>query len=341
MPPYLALDLRPGGERSRNAWLACKLASLWLALTVGAASSGGADAQAQTKIRLGKAQAQNFAFLAADIGLAAGIFKKHGIDLEIANFGGDARLVQAITANAIDFALGGGPTIAFEVKGAPMLAVAAMADRPRTIMMVVAKDGPVKTEDDLKGRTVSVSTTGSLTYWLAQELSRSHGWGADGIKIAPLGTTTAQAAALKTRQVDGVVTETSTVLRLVEEGTGRILVRFGERIPEFHVHVVFARKAVIERNPDAVRRFLAAWLESVQYMRDHRDETIAIAMRVAEVSKSVATANYEELMPVFDPTGRFDARALDVLARSFVEMGSLAEKPDMSKLYTEAFLPKK
>jgi NitT/TauT family transport system substrate-binding protein len=207
-------------------------------------------------------------------------------------------------------------------------------------MLVVAKDGPIKREEDLKGRTVSVSTTGSLTYWLAQELSRSHGWGADGIKIAPLGTTTAQAAALKTRQVDGVVTETSTVLRLVEEGAGRILVRFGERIPEFHVHVVFASKPVIEHNPDALRNFVKALLESVQYMRDHKEETIAAAMRVAEVSKSVATANYEELMPVFNPTGRFDARALDVLARSFVEMGSLAEKPDMSKLYTEAFLPK-
>jgi hypothetical protein len=62
-------------------------------------------------------------------------------------------------------------------------------------------------------------------------------------------------------------------------------------------------------------------------------------MRVAEVSKSIATANYDELMPVFNPTGRFNARALDVLARSFVEMGSLTEKPDMAKLYTEAFLP--
>jgi NitT/TauT family transport system substrate-binding protein len=296
-------------------------------------------AQAQVAIRVGKAQAQQFAFLPADVGVAAGIFKKHGIDLEIANFGGDARLVQAITANAIDFALGGGPTIAFEVKGAPMLAVAAMADRPRTIMMVVAKDGPVKTEDDLKGRTVSVSTTGSLTYWLAQELSRSHGWGSDGIKVAPLGTTTAQAAALKTRQVDGVVTETSTVLRLVEEGTGRILVRFGDRVPDFHVHVIFARKGFVDGNPEAVRKFLAAWFESVQYMRDHRNETIDIAMRVADVSKSIATANYDELMSVFNKTGRFDAKALDVLARSFVEMGALPDKPDMSKLYSEAFLP--
>jgi NitT/TauT family transport system substrate-binding protein len=324
----------------RNMRPCGKLTLLWLAVTVGIASFSGADARAQTKIRLGKAQAQNFAFVAADVGLAAGIFKQHGIDLEIANFGGDARLVQAMSADAIDVAFGGGPTIAFEVKGAPMLAIAALANRPDTIMLVVAKDGPVKSEDDLKGRTVSVSTTGSLTYWLAQELSRSHGWGTDGIKIAPLGTTTAQAAALKTRQVDGVVTETSTVLRLVEEGAGRILVRFGERIPQFHVHVVFARKAVIERNPDALRNFVKAVLESVQYMRDHKEETIAAAMRVAAVSKSVATANYEELMPIFNPTGRFDAKALDVLARSFVEMGSLAEKPDMGKLYTEEFLPK-
>src|ERR1700674_1554059 len=297
-------------------------------------------AVAQTKLRLGKAQAQNFAFVVADVGVAAGIFKKHGIELEIANFGGDARLVQAMSADAIDIAFGGGPTIAFEVKGAPMLAIAALADRPRTIMLVVAKDGPVKTEDDLKGRTLSVSTTGSLTYWLAQELSRSHGWGSDGIKIAPLGTTTAQAAALKTRQVDGVVTETSTVLRLVEEGTGRILVRFGDRIPEFHVHVVFARKAVIDGNPDVLRKFLEALLESVQYMRDHKEDTIAIAMRVAEVSRTIAAANYDELMPIFNRTGRFDAKALDVLARSFVEMGVLTENPDMSKLYTEAFLPR-
>jgi len=306
----------------------------------GAPTAPAAQAQAPAELRLGKAQAQNFAFMPADVGLEAGIFKRNGIDLAIANFGGDARLVQAITAGAIDIALGGGPTLAFVVKGAPMLAIAALADRPSTIMLVVAKDGPVKTEDDLKGRTVSVSTTGSLTYWLAQELSRSRGWGSDGIKIAPLGTTTAQAAALKTRQVDGVVTETGTVLRLVEEGLGRILVRFGDRIPDFHSHVILARKGFLDSHPDAVRAFLRSWFESVAYMREHGEESIAIAMRVAGVSKSIATANYDELMPVFNPTGRFDSKALDVLARSFVDMGTLPTKPDMSRLYTEAFLPK-
>jgi len=301
----------------------------------------GQNAAAQVKLRVGKAQAQTFAFVPADVGVEAGIFKKHGLDVEISNFGGDAKLLQALSADAIDIAMGGGPTFAFIVKGAPMLAVGALADAPGTIMLVVAKDGPVKTEDDLKGRTVSVSTTGSLTYWLGQELSRSHGWGNDGIKIAPLGSTTAQAAALKTRQIDGVITETSTVFRLEEEGSGRILVRFGERIKDFHVHVIYASKALIDKNPEAVRAYLAAWYETVQHMRDHKDQTVDVAARVSEVSKAVATRNYDELMPIFNPTGRFNPKALDVLSRSFVESGALPARPDMSKLYTEQFLPKK
>ena len=51
-----------------------------------------------------------------------------------------------------------------------------------------------------------------------------------------------------------------------------------------------------------------------------------------------AVDQYFELM--FDSdTGRFDPKALAVLARSFVQMGQLPAEPDMSKLYTEKFLP--
>jgi ABC-type nitrate/sulfonate/bicarbonate transport system substrate-binding protein len=298
------------------------------------------SADADTRLRVGKAQAQQFAFVPVHVGVETGIFKRHGLDIEISNFGGDAKLLQALTADAIDIALGGGPTIAFVQKGTPMLGIAALADAPGTIMMVVLKDGPVKTEDDLKGRTVSVSTAGSLTYWLAKELSRSKGWGNDGIKIAPLGTPTAQIAALKTGQIDGVVTETSSILRLEQEGTGRILVRFRDRIKDFHVHAAFASRKAIDGNPEAIRAFLAGWFESVRWMKDHKEQTVEIAARMADVPKTVAAKNYDEIMPVFSLDGRFRPKALDVLAGSFVDMGLLPDKPDMSKLYTEQFLPK-
>ncbi len=51
-------------------------------------------------------------------------------------------------------------------------------------------------------------------------------------------------------------------------------------------------------------------------------------------------AIYDELMPMFTDDGHFDPKALAVLRRSFVEMKILPAEPDMSKLYTEAFLPK-
>src|SRR4029077_2296657 len=97
------------------------------------------------------------------------------------------------------------------VKGAPMKAVAALANAPNTIMLVVLKDGPIKTADDLKDKKVSLSTAGSLNYSLNMQLSRSKGWGTDGIKITPLGAAAAQIAALKTHQVDGVTTDSVTV----------------------------------------------------------------------------------------------------------------------------------
>ncbi len=45
-------------------------------------------------------------------------------------------------------------------------------------------------------------------------------------------------------------------------------------------------------------------------------------------------------MPVMSVDGRFKAKALDVLATSFVDTHALPAKPDMSKLLTDAFLPK-
>lgn len=294
---------------------------------------------AQTAIRLGKAQANQFAFVPADVGVNAGIFKKHGIELEISAFGGDAKLMQALTAGSIDIALGGGPAFATIVKGAPMKAVAAGADAPNTIMLVVLKDGPIKSVDDLKGRAVSVSTAGSLTYWLTQQLSRSQGWGDDGIKITPLGLSQAQIAALTTHQIDGVTTDSTTVDKFVETGAGRILVKFGDRIKDFHVHVIYASNALIASNPAALKAFLAAWLESIAYMRDHRQQTIEIAAKEMGVSATVAAAGYDDTMPILNPTGHFNPKALDVLATSFVETGALPSKPDMSKLLTEAFLP--
>lgn len=297
-------------------------------------------AQAQTKLRVGKAQPNQFAFVPTDIGVDAGIFKKRGLDLEISAFGGDARMMQALTAAGIDIALGGGPAIATIVKGTPMKAVAALADAPNTIMTVVMKDGPIKSIADLKDKPVSVSTAGSLTYWLTMQLSQSQGWGPNGIKITPLGAAQAQIAALKTNQIAGVTTDSVTVYKFVEEGGGRILVKYGDRVKDFHVHVIYASDKLIKENPKALRDFLAGWFETIAFMKNNKDQAIDLAAKRTEVSKAVATEGYNDTMPIFSTTGKFNLKALDVLGESFVELKLLPSKPDMSKLVTEEFLPK-
>ena len=60
-------------------------------------------------IRVGNAGRESFSFTPANIGKETGIFAKHGLDLDIAGFGGDAKLQQAMAADAVDIGLGSGP----------------------------------------------------------------------------------------------------------------------------------------------------------------------------------------------------------------------------------------
>ena len=81
-------------------------------------------------------------------------------------------------------------------------------------------------------------------------------------------------------------------------------------------------------------------METIRFMRDNKDKAIAIAAQKTGVSKAVATEGYNDTMPIFSTTGHFEPKALDVLATSFVDTKLLPDKPDMSKLLTEAYLPK-
>ena len=221
----------------------------------------GPSALAQTKVRVGQPQVGTFQFVPLQVGIEAGIFKKHKIDLEVISFGGGPRVQQALAADSIDIGIGSGPELAFVAKGAPEIGVAAMADAPYSVVLAVPKDSAIKSAEDLKGKTISISSNGSLTHWLGQELSRQMGWGSTGINLAPLGSTAAQMAALRTRQIDGMIVEANAGYKMEEDRSGRVLVQFGDRIKVFHIYVFYARKGFLEKNPEAVRAFLAAWFE--------------------------------------------------------------------------------
>ena len=117
--------------------------------------------------------------------------------------------------------------------------------------------------------------------------------------------------------------------------------RFGNVVTDFILHVIFATDKAIAQKPDALRSFMQGWFETIGYMRANKAKSVEIAKGVMGTDDATTAAIYDELMPMFSDTGTFDPKALAVLSRSFVEMKTLPAEPDMSKLYTEAFLPKK
>jgi NitT/TauT family transport system substrate-binding protein len=295
--------------------------------------------QAEETLRVGKAQAEPLDFMPPDIGLAKGFFKQHGVDIEIVTFAGAAKQQQALLAEAIDVGLGGGPELASVAKGSPELGVAAYAGRPDGLVLVVRKDGPVKAIADLKGRKVSVSSVGSLTAWMVQETSRQQGWGRDGIDLVYLGDIAGQIAALKTNQIDGMSSDIATALRLEDEGLGRIAVRYGQVVPDFINHVIYATDKLMTEHPDMLRGFLAGWFETVAFMKGNKAETVSIVAPIMHQPPEIVSRAYDVVMPDFSDTGKFDPKAVAVLSRSFLDMNLLPSEPDMRKLYTEKFLP--
>ena len=225
---------------------------------------------------------------------------------------------QAAAGDSIDILLGSGPAMAFIAKGSPVKGVAAMAGPPLLLAIVVRPDGP-KTVAELKGKTVSVSTAGSLTYWLVSETARRHGWGPNGINIAPMGAMPGQIAALKRGDLQGAIMDIGNAFDLEKRGEARILVRFND-IKDFHIHVIFATDKAIASKPEVLRNFLKGWFETIAFMRKNKAQTVKVAMQVMDKDEDISSRVYDELMPMFSDTGRFDPKALETLAKSYVEL---------------------
>jgi len=312
------------------------------ALGLSLAALAAAPAGAVDKLKVGKAVPEAFSFVPLDIGMKKGFFQKYGVEAESVAFAGDAKMQQAMASDSIDIALGSGPAMAFIMKGSPIKGIAAMAGPPLLLTLVVRKDdATIKSPADLKGKRVSVSTVGSLTYWLVSETSRQQGWGPDGINIAPMGVAQPQIAALKRKDIDGMVTDISTALDLERTGDGRILMRFGDLVKDFHIHVIFATNKDIAEKPAALRNFLKGWFETIRFMRANKAETVDIAKDVIQKDADIVARTYDMLMPMFSDDGRFDPKAMAVLIKSYVELKVLPTEPDPKDLVNESFLPGK
>ncbi len=303
------------------------------------APGGMAPAQAAEALRVGTPEGSAFMFAVLDVGIGAGIFAKHGLTIEKLNFQGGGKLGEAMAGGALDFTVSGNTDVAFVLKGSPEKAIAVTAGPPVEMSIIVRSDGSIKNAADLKGKTIGVTSPTALTSWLALEFSRAQGWGPDGIKRAYVGGMTSQVAGLMVKNLDAIVGPVEGGYILDSKGQAHVLLTFGN-LTSFITHLIYASNAMIKNHPDQVRSFVAAWFDTVKYMRGHKEETIKLTEPATHLPPAIASKVYDLEMPAMSDDGHFDPKAVDAIVQSFLDLGVLTKRPaDNKELYTEEFLP--
>lgn len=297
------------------------------------------NAQANDKIRAGTPEPTAFVFAPVDVGIEAGIFAKYELDVERIDFAGGAKLHQAMAAGALDIIIGTGSDMAFLMKGAPERGVAAYGNDLNSLSLVVRSDGTVKTIEDLKGKTIGTTTAGSFTSWIAKTIAARHGIGADGIKLAYLGAMSGIVAGLLSNNVDAIVATTSGSLKLEGEGKARILAKAGDEIKDFIADIIYASEPMMNERPDALRRFLAAWFETMRFMKSNKVETIRITQKATKLPDDIASKTYDAETPSFFTNGHFDRQKLAAVKQALIDVGLVDKAAPDDELITEIFLP--
>jgi NitT/TauT family transport system substrate-binding protein len=302
---------------------------------------GSGTTDAQTHLNVGKSGGPLLLSL-VELGQEAKIWPSVGLEVQSTEFAGEAKTMQALAAGAIDLGFGSGIGLAFPVKGVPATAVAAVSNPPNMLALIVLPNSPIKTVADLKGKTLGVSTVGSLTEWVTKELSRQQGWGVDGIRPLPVGTPTDGFAALVTGQIDGEVLGVGAAYESQNQGRSRLLLTFGDYIKTFHANVLYAANTLIAKDPDAITRFLQGWFKALAYARQHPDIAAKVAAQTAHISDKAAQEAYDtEVFSMASKDGAFDPAAIAVVRRALKETGVLADVPPADALYSTHFVPVK
>jgi len=311
-----------------------------LALAV-AATAGAPMAVADTTLTVGKAAPNADPIIPINVGDKLGIFKKHGLDLKISDFTGGSKMAQAMAAGSLDIGDGAGTELALVAKGVPMKGICESAGPISFIGIGVPGDSPIHEIAQLKGKKIGISSSGSLTDWLAKELVRTQKWQPHDITEVAIGNGASSIiAAFHDHLVDADIAVTGLFFQLEEKKTGRLLTSVTKYEGPSASGTLYASNHLIETNPNAVRALVAGWIETIDFIRTHRAEAVKLESEITGFPESVQAKEYDLTIGMFTKDCRFDAESLANLKRTFTEEKLVKEPIDMSKLYTEAFIPK-
>jgi NitT/TauT family transport system substrate-binding protein len=269
-----------------------------LALSAAAAIMAVQPAFADDQVKLTIGQRGNWDTAISHLGDKAGIFKKHGLTLDMIYTAGSGETLQPVIAGSVDVGLAVGTlgAMAAYSKGAPVRIIGAEATGAADYWYVKASS-PIKTLKDLNGRSIAYSTAGSSTESVVRAFIKENGL--TSAKAVSTGGAPSTMTAVMTDQVDAGWASPPGGLKEIDEGKIRLLARATDAaiVRGQTIRTIVANADVLARRKDVVARYMQAYRETIDYMYGDNPQVLKDYADFAGVSEAMAKRVRDEFFP--------------------------------------------
>jgi NitT/TauT family transport system substrate-binding protein len=267
-----------------------------------------------------------------------GIFKKHGIDLELIYIPGGSLSMQALIGKSLDLLLAGGtPLVYAQLKGADLRMIGGVNNLLPYVL--VARENITRAEQ-LKGKKVGISRFGSNTDFVVKLAATQLGLNPKSdIQIIQTGGQEARVVALKTGAVDATVL-TPDVAFIGRKLGFNALLDFVEKGIEYQHVGVGSRTDFLKSHGDVAKRFMRAYLESIRYYFSHREEAVKKSMQLLKVDdRQVGEISFELRKKTLPTDGKPTVKGMQLVLDAAVEDDPKAKTLTPQQLIDLSFLP--
>jgi ABC-type nitrate/sulfonate/bicarbonate transport system substrate-binding protein len=224
----------------------------------------------------------------------AGLFKKHGLDVEIVYIPGGSTVVQSMIAGDVQFGRGSATeVVSAHLAGFPLKILTALINK-FVYSFVTPMD--IARPQDLKGKAVAVSRFGSGSDFITRLALKS--WGLEAAKdvtILQIGNSPERLAAIVSGRVQGSILSLSQTPRAKKLGL-RVLADLSQIDAEYPQGVLYAPAVLIEKRPDLIAAFLKAYVEALQQFKTNRQVAYNIIAKNSGIKDKSDIEEYYKLL---------------------------------------------
>jgi len=213
-----------------------------------------------------------------------GIWRKYGFDVETILVSGGARAVPALVSNSVQFLFGSdtGVTTAM-LQGIPLVRLGVTMNSLGSSLLT---QPAIQSVQDLKGKVLGISRGRDASYVRLAKLLRDNGLNpSEDVKFLSIGGGEGgRLSALKAGVIQG--TMLFPPLDLIGKNEGlKVLAKFDVPTPGGGINVT---AAYVKQNRNLVINFLKGYMDGIQYMLRHKEESLKVLHKYFQNSDMAA-----------------------------------------------------